>query len=479
MKRVLRGVFGVLLAFALVFFMPPGNVGADTLLSAGSEKEAAYIFVKNIQSGIPSHRVRLADGIDAAKVCRYINSVIPEKCMLGGLTISYGHMTVHDMYVKILDPEAQAAAAKARELAGTLVGDNMSPAEKIKTFHDYLVLNCEYDTALADTINQNDMQTISRHISSFSVSGPLLYRKAVCDGYASAMMALCREADIACFRVESANMNHAWNYIFDGENWTFTDVSRDDPIPDRPGVVHYTYFMRSEDEILKTHTFDDGLNGTLSLAEYKDFINYYIRRESEQAHGVSEQAVAASMLNRIGMFKGTNDGFELDRVPTRNEIAVMLVRMLGREQEALRANLLAPFADTADWASPYIGWLYAQKLVMGISSTEFGGDASASAYDYATMLLRALNYSDKNGDFTWDTATAVGKELGIVSDEIYAKGLSGFTRGDMAYMTLRALMTLRKGTDRPLIFHLSEQGAIHFMLANDVYDEYQGLSCFD
>ena len=42
----------------------------------------------------------------------------------------------------------------------------------------------------------------------------------------------------------------------------------------------------------------------------------------------------ADDLKEIGMFKGTNEGYELDRAPTRVEAAVMLVRMLGKEEAA-------------------------------------------------------------------------------------------------------------------------------------------------
>ena len=43
---------------------------------------------------------------------------------------------------------------------------------------------------------------------------------------------------------------------------------------------------------------------------------------------------AAQDLSAIGMFRGTANGFELDRAPTRSEAAIMLVRLYGAEDDA-------------------------------------------------------------------------------------------------------------------------------------------------
>jgi len=41
----------------------------------------------------------------------------------------------------------------------------------------------------------------------------------------------------------------------------------------------------------------------------------------------------ADLLNSLGLFNGTQNGYELNRVPTRVEAAAMLVRLLGAEDE--------------------------------------------------------------------------------------------------------------------------------------------------
>ena len=43
----------------------------------------------------------------------------------------------------------------------------------------------------------------------------------------------------------------------------------------------------------------------------------------------------AQMLCDLGLFRGTENGFELEKPMTRAEAAAMLTRFLGAEQEAL------------------------------------------------------------------------------------------------------------------------------------------------
>ena len=66
----------------------------------------------------------------------------------------------------------------------------------------------------------------------------------------------------------------------------------------------------------------------------------------------------ADALNEMGLFKGTDNGYDLENVPTRAQSSVMLVRFLGKEEEAMGLEYTAPFNDVADWAKPYIQYLW-------------------------------------------------------------------------------------------------------------------------
>ena len=88
----------------------------------------------------------------------------------------------------------------------------------------------------------------------------------------------------------------------------------------------------------------------------------------------------------------------------------MLIRVLGKESEALNGSWEHPFNDVADWADKYVGYAYENGLTNGVSDTQFG-TGTASSFTYLTFVLRALGYSDVNGaDFTWDKPICARKK---------------------------------------------------------------------
>ena len=76
----------------------------------------------------------------------------------------------------------------------------------------------------------------------------------------------------------------------------------------------------------------------------------------------NEATKAAEALYELGLFKGTGtnpDGtpiFDLDKTPTRNQAIIMLVRLLGKEEEAKAGTWDIPFTDVSDAMRSYIGY---------------------------------------------------------------------------------------------------------------------------
>lgn len=190
----------------------------------------------------------------------------------------------------------------------------------------------------------------------------------------------------------------------------------------------------------------------------------------------------ADVLNQMGLFKGTETGYELDRSPTRGEAATMLVRLLGKETEALEKNYQTPFTDVPDWAKPYVGWLYENKLTNGTSDTTYSTSSACTAQMYSTFLLRTLGYSDTaaNPDFTYNNAIDFAKQKGVVDmancDE------DNFLRDHVVAMSYTTLATEPKDAKYDnLLDKLVADGAIDSTKAKpfqdkfDIYDEYAEL----
>lgn len=148
----------------------------------------------------------------------------------------------------------------------------------------------------------------------------------------------------------------------------------------------------------------------------------------------------ALKLNEIGVFRGTDSGFELERQPTRIEGIIMLIRLLGAEDEAQELkDEYSQFVDVPEWARGYVNYANQNSLSNGVSPTKFGSDSFMSAQQFVTLVLRALNYDDKNGDFTWDQSLSKAEEIGLIDHSYSVALMDTFTRGDVAKISYLAL----------------------------------------
>lgn len=164
------------------------------------------------------------------------------------------------------------------------------------------------------------------------------------------------------------------------------------------------------------------------------------------AFAASDEAKqAADALHDLGLFQGvgTNaDGtpnYDLDRTPSREEAVTMLVRLLGKEDEAKAGAWTNSFTDVSAWAKPYVGYAYANGLTNGVNTegTLFGGGTAntVTATQYITFALRSLGY-ESGKDFKWDAAWELSDKLGITDGRYNAATNKTFTRGDIAIISL-------------------------------------------
>ena len=163
----------------------------------------------------------------------------------------------------------------------------------------------------------------------------------------------------------------------------------------------------------------------------------------------------ADALYSLGLFMGTDKGYELERAPSRTEALVMLIRVLGKDAAATGCTAKHPFADVPDWADRYVAYGYSQGLTKGVSDTLFGGEDAASSAMYLTFMLRALGYDDGAGDFTWDDPYTLAAAAGMLTGEIDTKT---FLRGDVAISSYNALFCVLKDGSSALSVKLIKDG---------------------
>lgn len=146
----------------------------------------------------------------------------------------------------------------------------------------------------------------------------------------------------------------------------------------------------------------------------------------------------AQMLYDLGLFRGTEKGFELEKPLTRAEAAAMLTRLLGAEDEVLAGNWAHPFTDVPSWADNYVGWLYENGLTKGASATMYGAEENVTCGQYCTFLARASTDYDY---YSW--------LLRYGEEEEERCDAAGFVRGDAVSLSVRLLReTYRKNGDQ-------------------------------
>lgn len=169
----------------------------------------------------------------------------------------------------------------------------------------------------------------------------------------------------------------------------------------------------------------------------------------------------AVRLNRMGLFLGTGNGFDLEGTINRLQGAALFIRLMGEEPEALSEKNDHPFRDVPEgWASPYVGQMFDQGYSLGISENTYG-TGGMTADQFAAYILRALGYEESRGDFVWSQSLRTLQSLGIITQEDYSRISRGtFTRDYAARLASAALDAALKNQDKTLYEKLLDQGAI-------------------
>lgn len=198
------------------------------------------------------------------------------------------------------------------------------------------------------------------------------------------------------------------------------------------------------------------------------------------AAAAANYTACAEHLKNLGLFEGTAQGYELDRAPTRGEAAAMLVRLLGAEQNALTLEYSAPFTDLQNWEKPYVQYLYDIGATTGVSATAFAPEAPCTAQMYAAFVLRALGYTEADGDFAYADVDDFARQIGLYEAAVI--DTEDFLRDDVAAASYTALSLIPKGSEQTLLEQLVENGAVDAQMAKsyqtlfNTYTQYRAAT---
>jgi len=157
----------------------------------------------------------------------------------------------------------------------------------------------------------------------------------------------------------------------------------------------------------------------------------------------------------------------------------MLVRVLGKDKEALSKTWDMPFTDVADWAKPYVGYAYANGLTTRRSVTLFGGQELVTGAQFITFILRALG-CESGKDFEWSNPYSFFNNIlqsNNISEYYNMWNLENFTRGDAARISKNALYSKLKDSETYLLRTLVDSGAVDAKkISVSSYDTFLNLS---
>ena len=193
-----------------------------------------------------------------------MNSMPGEAFVYDG-TLSVTHSTKETPKTLSINLKKKADAASMRQTyseekenvlsaifpAGT---GSMTATEIALAVHDYIALHTRYDYD-------------SENVNRYNAYGALVNGIAVCQGYGLLYKDLLNSLGIGCYLVGAKLIDHAWNVVQTEDGaWYNADVTWDDPglandntgDKDYMGYCRHDYFMKTEDEIKKSHFTDRG-----------------------------------------------------------------------------------------------------------------------------------------------------------------------------------------------------------------------------
>ena len=240
MKKLFSCIIALAAALALTFTAAADAVTDELapILLKGAGEYSDYIDVTDIAKKYHWDRNTTIDML----TCAYL--YLPELFYASNeVFLYYSTDGSYAAQLKYDIPAGSLQAAKERLDAAAKkavegITDDMSDVQKALFVHDYIILNCGYDTSY----------------KNYNAYNCLVNRSAVCQGYSLAYKyILTNYLGIDCTVVYSKSQNHAWNYVKLDGRWYHVDVTNDDALSnyinvsyDNHGFVMHENFLMSD-----------------------------------------------------------------------------------------------------------------------------------------------------------------------------------------------------------------------------------------
>lgn len=118
----------------------------------------------------------------------------------------------------------------------------------------------------------------------------------------------------------------------------------------------------------------------------------------------------ADVLSKLGLLKGTQKGFELEKPVTRAEAVTIVLRMVGEDKLVNQSVNYQQFSDVkaSHWAFGSISYAAGKGYVNGTSKTTFEPERLITGQEFVKILLSAMGYEGIGLDNVYEAGIKAG-----------------------------------------------------------------------
>ena len=154
-------------------------------------------------------------------------------------------------------------------------------------------------------------------------------------------------------------------------------------------------------------------------------------------------AVDVECLRLMGVLDGYADGsFRPDATLTRAQFCKMAVYALNAQKELGKYRSVTVFPDVkpSHWAASYINLASKGKgVILGFADGKFHPEATVTAGQAVTILMRQLGYKDEDVGAVWPDGYLAQAEVIGLTDGLHLSGGAPLTRGQAARLFVNLL----------------------------------------
>lgn len=268
-------IFKLLIAIVLLLSITPMHIFAaapSSMTITKSEEQTAYDNIVKSLLNAETNTTFNASKISYKDIGKIVNQAVannPSISYYNGLTAS-SNGTINFKYKddrKVILEKNKKVNMEVDRIIKENIRKGMSDLEKVKSIHDYLVLSVAYDY---DNFLKNNVSD-----DSYEAYGALINKIAVCDGYTKSMALILNMVGVQTIQVTGiANGgNHSWNMVKIDGQYYHVDTTWDDPVPNKPGSVHYNYFLKNTKQLKVNHQWDETAYPVATSSKFNYFHN--------------------------------------------------------------------------------------------------------------------------------------------------------------------------------------------------------------